>query len=57
VNEETSFRNCEHDAGRREKEKKKQQGERVLVLDFGRERERIYAGFIAVNFLDYIEIL
>jgi hypothetical protein len=57
VNEETSFRNCEHDAERREKEKTKQQGERVLVLDFGRERERIYAGFIAVNFLDYIEIL
>jgi hypothetical protein len=40
-----------------EKKKTKQQGERVLVLDFGRERERIYAGFIAVNFLDYIEIL
>jgi hypothetical protein len=56
VNEETSFGNCEHDAGRREKKKTKQQGERVLVLDSGRELERIYAGLIAVNFHDSIEI-
>jgi hypothetical protein len=28
----------------------------VLMLHVGRERERIYARFITVNFLDFIEI-